>query len=360
MEKNLNCVKVTKLNTAVICFSDGDGGMEMDAIKLAKKLSPYTKITLIAKAGSFIEKSKSEYSKGVDLYTIKFKYKFSFNVISKVRQLIQQKQIKNVIFLGASEMASLYFAFLGLDVNLIVRHGTTKSTSKKDWYHRLIYKNINYHVTISKHLKRNVNRIFPMGSHTKSVLIYNSVNTRDAPYNKPKKLTLLHVGRVVHGKGQTDAITACEILEQHNIDFAFNIVGNLSDDYKKEFLSFYNRCPYKEKINLIGHSNNIFQYFEEADIFLCPSHAEGLSNAILEAFSTNINIICYDNTVFPEFNKLGFKFEMARHLNIDDLKGKLLQMVQNLSKKRTTHNSTLVKKIFSSELNINNYMKILQ
>jgi len=29
---------------------------------------------------------------------------------------------------------SLYFAFLSLDINLIVRHSTTKSTQKKDYY----------------------------------------------------------------------------------------------------------------------------------------------------------------------------------------------------------------------------------
>lgn len=360
MEKNLNCVKVTKLNTAVICFSDGDGGMEMDAIKLAKKLSPYTKTTLIAKAGSFIEKSKSEYSKGVDLYTIKFKYKFSFNVISKVRQLIQQKQIKNVIFLGASEMASLYFAFLGLNINLIIRHVTTKSTLKKDWYHRLIYRDVSYYVGISKHLKNNINHIFPIGKHAESRLIYSSINAQCIPYNKSKKLTLLHVGRVVHGKGQTDAIAACEILQQYNIDFTFNIVGGLSDDYKKEFLNFYSKCQYKEKINLIGHSSNIYQYFEEADIFLCPSYGEGFGYIFLEAFFSDITIICYKNTVFPEFKELGFKLETVKHLNIDDLKDKLLHVAQNLSKKRVVHNSILAKKVFSLELEINNHMKILQ
>lgn len=40
-----------KLNTAVICFADGGGGMDMSAIKLAQQLVPYTEITIITRGG---------------------------------------------------------------------------------------------------------------------------------------------------------------------------------------------------------------------------------------------------------------------------------------------------------------------
>ena len=50
-----------KKNTAIICLSPNHGGMEIDSIKLAKKLSIYSKIFLIAKSGSFIESQQSEF-----------------------------------------------------------------------------------------------------------------------------------------------------------------------------------------------------------------------------------------------------------------------------------------------------------
>lgn len=124
-----------KSNTAVICLSPYSGGMELDAIKLAQKLSNHAQIILIAKQDYFIEKQaySLENSK-IKLETIKFCSSFSFAIIFKMRKILNQHNIKNVIFFGASEMKSLYFAFLGFDINLIIRHGTTKSTPKKDFF----------------------------------------------------------------------------------------------------------------------------------------------------------------------------------------------------------------------------------
>lgn len=349
-----------KLNTAVICFADGGGGMDMSAIKLAQQLVPYTEITIITRGGTFIEKQSFQHFNNIALHAIDFHSNFSLTLIIKVRKIIQNKKIKNVVFFGTREMKSLYFAFLKNDINLIMVHGTTRSTSKKNWFYKFLYQHIKYHVSISKHIVSNTLDIFPFGAHSQSKLIYNSVDVVERPYKKSNKLTLLHLGRVVHGKGQTDAITACEVLEKNNIDFRLNIVGELKDGYRKELLKFYNTCKYKNKIKFMCRSDNIYEYFENADIFLCPSYGEGLGNVFLEAFSTNIEVICYNNTVFPEFKALGFKFEAAEHLNIQDLKSKLLKVAQNLPKKRTTNNSSLARKIFSKQIKVDNYLQILQ
>jgi hypothetical protein len=147
-----------KSSTAIICLSPNAGGMEIDTIKLAKKLSPYMPITIIAKEGHFIANSKNDFLEynQISLETVSFFCSLSLSIILKVRQIVQTKGIKNVIFFGASELKSLYFSFLGLDINLIIRHGTTKTTPKKDWFHRLIYSKVNFHISICKHLQKNV------------------------------------------------------------------------------------------------------------------------------------------------------------------------------------------------------------
>ncbi len=351
---------MNKSNTAVMCFSDGGGGMDMDAIKLALKLAPYSKTTLVAKKGTFIEKRKSQYLNTVSLCTVNSNSKLSLNFILKIRSVLSQNNIKNVIFFGTSEILPLRFSFLNKDINFIISHGTTKSTPKQDFFHRFLYKNVNHHVSISKHLYKNVEKIFPFGPHTKSDLIYTPVITRELPYIKPKKVTLLHISRIVSGKGQTDAISACEILEKNKIDFEFKIVGEIASDYSEEFMNFYNSCKYKNKIKLLGRFDNIFQFFETADIFLFPSYGEGLSNSFIEALSTNINIICYNNTVFPEFQNMGFKFDMVDNLNVEKLKKKLLYVAQNLSKTRSQYNSNLTRKIFSPQVEVDKYLAILK
>ena len=334
-----------KKNVSIICLSPNFGGMEIDAIKLANKLSSYSKIILVAKENGFIAQKFDNNclnNQNISLETVKFKSSLSFNIIKIARDIVIRNNIKNVIFFGASELKSLYFSFLGLDINLIVRHGTTKSTPKKDWFHKLIYSKVNYHVSISKHIQKNLDYIIPFGKNSKSILIYPSVkNININKKEKNDKLTLLHTGRIANGKGQIDAIKACSILVENNIDFIFYVVGGFEKDYEKEFLDFYNNLNYKDKIILAGFSNEIEKYLEKSHIF-------------------GLKCISYANTSFFEFKALGFDFEMVENKNIEILKETLLK----ISKKEVVFDIEKNKKIindsFSEDKEIREYLRILK
>ncbi|UYF43800.1 glycosyltransferase [Aliarcobacter cryaerophilus] len=346
----------------IICLSSNFGGMELDTIKLAKKLFPYRKIVLIIKEEGFIHKNFNKYfslSDKIDLETIKFKSTLSFNIILKARDIVKKYNIRNVIFFGASELKSLYFSFLGLDINLIVRHGTTKSTPKKDWFHKLIYSRINYHVCISKHIQKNIEYIIPFGKHTKSILIYPSIEIPNFKKRKNEKLTLIHTGRISQGKGQTDAIKACSILVENNIDFIFYVVGGFEKDYEKEFLDFYNNLNYKDKIILAGFSNEIEKYLEKSHIFIFPSYGEGFGNSFVEALSFKLKCVSYANTSFFEFKKIGFDFEMVENKNIDNLKQSLLKIVKDEIKFDFEKNIELIKNIFYENQEVKKYLEII-
>jgi len=349
-----------KLNTAIICLSPYSGGMEIDSIKLAKKLSIFSNITIIAKENYFIDNTKEEYlTNNIMLETIRFKYSFSPSIIFYVRKIMKRKNIQNVIFFGASELKSLYFSFLGLNINLIVRHGTTKTRPKKDLFHKLIYSKVNYHVSICKHLLKNVRYIIPFGIKTQEKLIYSSIQISSKLEQQNHDLILLHVGRIAKGKGQIDAIKACSILHKNNIDFKLYIVGGFNEDYKQEFNNIYNNLDYKENIILTGYTKKPELYYEKSTIFLFPSYGEGLSNAFLEALSYNLIPICYDNTSFSEFKELGFDFPMVENKNIQKLKITLLNTVNNINNYKQD-NRELLKMHFSLEKEITDYLKILQ
>lgn len=364
MQKERMAVNLYSKNpTAIICLSPNAGGMELDAIKLAKKLSSHTSITLIAKYDCFIANSKNDYIgyNGIELETIPFLFSISPSIIFKVRRIIQDKGIRNVIFFGASELKSLYFSFIGLHINLIIRHGTTKSTPKKDWFHRLIYSNVNYHITICAHLQKNVEYIIPFGKNTQNILIYSSVKMDTFNKIPHDKLVLLHVGRIELGKGQADAIKACQILYENGINFTFYIVGKFDKTYKSSFMTLYHTLPYKENIVLVGHTDNVTKYYAKSDIFLFPSYGEGLSNAFLEALGHGLECISYDNTSFPELRDLGFFFYIAKHKNIDELKKILLNTVNQYDENSpyTLSNKNKIQKDFHPDIEINNYLQIL-
>jgi len=338
--------------------------MEIDSIKMAKKLEPYCKTVLIAKKDHFIA-NEMKASQTTQLETIAFKSNLGFSLIYNLRRIIQKHNIKNVIFFGASELKSMYFAFLGLDINLIIRHGTTKSRPKKDWFHRLIYLNVNYHVAICEHLAKNVKYIIPFGKNTQLVTIYSSLPKIDLVQKKTHShnpIKLLHIGRIANAKGQKDAILACQILVDNNIDFELNLVGGFHEPYKEEFLNFLEHCSYKDKITLVGHTDKVSDFLNESDIFIFPSHGEGLSNAFLEALAHNLICISYNNTSFPELEALGFYFHMVENKNIQKLQSALLAICKEPKHEFTLHqnNNNQVTTIFSLSNEMENYQKILR
>lgn len=350
-----------KKPTAVICLSPYAGGMELDAISFSKKIAPHMKTVLIVKEDSFMHE-KLESEKNITFETINFYNSFSPSIISSTRRIIKKYGIANVVFFGASELKSLYFAFLGLDINLIIRHSTTKSSSKKDWFHRLIYSNVNYHIATSKHLERNIKEIIPFGKNSKSKMIYSSFTFNEPKHISHEGINIVHTGRIADAKGQTDAILACKRLVESKIDFKLFIVGGYDDKYRESFLDFYKDIEYKDNIEFTGFTDKVSDYLQKADIFIFPSHGEGLSLSFREALANNLICIAYDNTSFPELQKLGLQFHLCKNRDIEDLSKKLLYICQNIDeeKKTTINNNNIIKTIFSEQKEIEQYLEILK
>ncbi len=114
-------MKKTPQPVAVMCFSSGNGGMERSAVRLAKFLSTITTVVLFCKKDSFTERLYHEEDVDFACEAINFcSRKFSPSMLFGVRRAVKKHQLKNVIFFGASELKTLHFSFLSLDINLIV------------------------------------------------------------------------------------------------------------------------------------------------------------------------------------------------------------------------------------------------
>ncbi|MDD2906773.1 MAG: glycosyltransferase [Sulfurimonas sp.] len=355
-----------KAPTAVICLSPNRGGMELAAIKLAKTLSKYVNITVIAQKDKFIHEqclSNQDYN-DLKLETIAFSSNLSLSIIIKARKIIQQNGIKNVIFVGASELKSLYFAFLGLEINLIVRHGTTKSTPKKDFFHKLIYSDVAAHVAISKHLEKNVAFIVPFGTKTKLTTIVPSMPKPRSLHKKESnnKLQLIHVGRITPGKGLKEALLACEILYKNDIAFDLNSYGGMYKEYQNEFEAFVTSLEYKESFHLVGFTNDIYNEYPKHDIFIFPTKGEGFGNVMMEAIAHGIIILAFDNTAISNFKEMGFHIHLVKDGSVTELQKQLLYIAKNLDGEITLAQQNIQKaeRIFSAQREAEDYLKLLK
>ena len=354
-----------KQKTAIICLSRVNGGMELASVKLARLLSQDLEVEFIARDNSYIVNRKEHFENyNVKVHIVEFLSNFSFKLIFKIRKILKENNIKNVIFLGASEMKSIYFATLGLDINFIIRQGSKKTTSKKDIFHKLLYSNVNYFVGNCEYMKNNIIDILPIPKKADVRRIYSSVklekNVDFKEYNKI--IDLISVGRINPGKGQLEAIKACEILFENNIDFNIKFLGDIQDkDYYKQIENYMHNLPYKNKIEFVGYTSNIKDYLQKSDIFIFPSLGEGMSNAIIESLGFGLIPIIYDDTSSPEFKSLGFHIHLTKENIIENLKKILLEVALDIENEKieAMGNHTKALEVFALEREKKEYMELL-
>jgi glycosyltransferase involved in cell wall biosynthesis len=355
-----------KKPTAVVCLSTVNGGMELAAVKLARLLSETIPIHFIVKKDGFIATECAPQLSGYDvkLHTIGFKHFFSLKLVHEARKYVKEHGIKNVIFLGASEMRSLYFAFKGLNINLIIRQGSRKSTPKKDLLHRLVYSDVRAFVGNCDYIKQNIKEVLPLGPCATLTRIYSSVKLHDLSglNRQSNRIELISVGRINPGKGQLISIKACRALYEHNVDFRLRLLGNIQDTgYYHDIKRYLEECPYKERIEFLGYQADIDQYLMQSDIFLFPTKGEGMSNAVIEALGYGLIPIVYNNTSAPEFPHLGFHIHLIEDKNAEAFTRKLLSVCQNFSgeKAKAAHNIKLARRVFSPEREKTEYLDLL-
>lgn len=354
-----------KAPTALICLSPHVGGMELAATKLAKTLSEKVDLTYIVQEGKFIHeqcRNNPDY-RSITVETIRFKRTLSPAIIFGVRRIVREKGIKNVIFVGASELKSLYFSFLGLDINLVVRHGTGKKRTKKDWFHRLVYSDVAWHVAISKYLSGNVKKIVPFGEKTRATVIVPSLPKPVSTLERTPSSTLrmLHVGRITPGKGIDKAVLACEILDKHGIDFILDNFGPENPAYAPKFQALLQNIAYRDRIRINGFTDAIYDEFRRHDLFIFPSTGEGYGNVVMEAIAHGMIVLAFDNTAVSNFGEMGFHIHLVEDGSLDALKERLLYIATHLEeeKRLAEANMAPAAERFSREREAAQYLELL-
>lgn len=296
--------------------------MEHDAAFMAQKIHHHLgECLLVVRSGTWLERFAAQH--GIPCVSISFRGNFSFQAIRDLRRLWRREGVRNVIFLGASEIRSIHFSLVSPVERFIVRHGTTKSSSKRDVVHRFTWSRVTAHWCISEHLKRNVAALFPVG---RAEMFVSYVGLGDKltylPHARPlteedDMLRLVHVGRLVPGKGQRDALAVVAQLRARGVPVALTLYGSGPDQAELE--AQVANLGLSQVVTLAGHVAHPYQYFGEFHGMLYPSYGEGFGNAFIEGLAAGMHGFSYNNTVFPELKSLGLYFHMVPDRQVEAL-----------------------------------------
>ncbi len=90
-------------------------------------------------------------------------------------------------------------------------------------------------------------------------------------------------------------------------------------NYRNHLIEYVKKLGISSNVTFTGYQINVKKYLLEADIFINPSHAEGMPNTVLEAMSNGVYVLC-SNIAQHEFvianNKYGNLFNHKSKIDL--------------------------------------------
>jgi glycosyltransferase involved in cell wall biosynthesis/GT2 family glycosyltransferase len=156
------------------------------------------------------------------------------------------------------------------------------------------------------------------------------------PGPKGKK-RVIAVGTVCERKGQHTLIEAAAELARGRDDFVCYLVGVRDTvPYAGYVAQLVRRLGLEDVVYLVPETDNVWAFFRAADVFVCTSHMETFSRAILEAEAFGLPIVStpccgVPEQVFWDFNALpfavgdaaGLAYQLGRVLDDDALRARM-------------------------------------
>jgi len=136
---------------------------------------------------------------------------------------------------------------------------------------------------------------------------------QELPYLKPKEITVILTGKepapspptTVHSplrfistsqlnadKGHKDVLEALAELKNQGYAFEYHIVG--TGRIEAELKSLTASLGLDDRVTWHGFQKDVRSYLRKADVFLLPSHREGLPNTLLEAMAEGLVCVARD------------------------------------------------------------------
>ncbi len=162
-------------------------------------------------------------------------------------------------------------------------------------------------ICISKGTREHTENIFPdLSSKFKvipNIIDFKSISKlaqNPVQEFKTSSFSILTVGRLDNGmKGMDITLETALILKNNKIDFHWFIIG--AGPFRNEMEDFIESHDLKDKVSLLGSTDNPYPYFKAADLYVQTSRHEGYGRTIAEARMLNVPIVttCFD-TVYAQ------------------------------------------------------------
>ena len=151
-------------------------------------------------------------------------------------------------------------------------------------------------VAVSERLKKIILEISPQSKNVQ--VITNGIDLawlehKASSGSSQKPLKILFVGRLSIEKGIEELLRAFLLLSTENADSELVLVGKNMTSWLETFL---NQHELQDRVKVTGEINHaeLTAFYENASIFVLPSHMEGMPTVMFEAMGVGLPVIISD------------------------------------------------------------------
>jgi glycosyltransferase involved in cell wall biosynthesis len=161
----------------------------------------------------------------------------------------------------------------------------------------------------------------PNGVETDSIAAKDNYDLHDP-------VRLIFVGRLHEQKGLDVLFAAFQQLLRlyPDVNLRVQLLGD--GPLRGELLALANQLGIARRVDFLGMIDPVFEHLQQADIFILPSRAEGLSNALLEAMTCGLPVIVSNipaNADVVAHKQNGLTFEAGNPASLVDAVALLLE-----------------------------------
>lgn len=226
------------------------------------------------------------------------------------------------IISNSNNSESKKIAWIHVDM---VNHMKSKAVFKSNMDESNCYDRFDKIVCVSENVKEKFIERFDI-SEKKISVCYNPID-RDEILKKsiqfvddverPNKLLLCTIGRLVTQKGYDRLLRVHKRLIEDGYDYELWIIGE--GNKRNELEKYINDNKLENTVKLLGFKENPYKYLNLSDVFVCSSRAEGFSTVASEAVVLGKPIVTVECSGMKELLGENNEYGLVVNNNEEDL-----------------------------------------
>ena len=147
-------------------------------------------------------------------------------------------------------------------------------------------------VALSKQIQMSISEEYGVEPE-KVPVIFNGINLEKcmpkSNYAVNGNFKVLHIGRFSEQKNHVGLLKAFRVFHDRHPDSELWLIGDGAK--RKETEQYVIQNDLEDAVKFLGLQSHIYGYLHDADIFVLPSHYEGMPMTLIEAMGTGLPIV---------------------------------------------------------------------